>query len=96
MREIYEILTSLESTAAELAAARGITDAEMAELKQTVTDMDAALEEEDLRKWAAADEKFHMLLVKFSNNARLLALVNSFWEQTHRVRLVTLRLRRSR
>ncbi len=93
MREIYEILTSLESTAAELAAARGVTDAEMAELKMTVTDMDAALEEEDLRKWAAADEKFHMLLVKFSNNARLLALVNSFWEQTHRVRLVTLRLR---
>lgn len=93
MREIYEILTSLESTAAELAAARGVTDAEMAELKMTVTDMDAALEEEDLRKWAAADEKFHMLLVKFSNNERLLSLVNSFWEQTHRVRLVTLRLR---
>jgi len=93
MREIYEILTSLESTAAELAAARGVTEAELAELKQTVTDMDAALAKEDLRKWAAADEKFHMLLVKFSNNARLLALVNSFWEQTHRVRLVTLRLR---
>jgi len=93
MREIYEILTSLESTAAELAAARGVTDAELAELKQAVTDMDAALEQDDLRKWAEADEKFHMLLVKFSNNERLHTLVNSFWEQTHRVRLVTLRLR---
>lgn len=93
MREIYEILTSLESTAAELAAARGVTDSELADLKQAVADMDAALEKDDLRKWAAADEKFHMLLVKFSNNERLHALVNSFWEQTHRVRLVTLRLR---
>ncbi len=93
MREIYEILTSLESTAAELVAARGVSDAELAELKRAVAEMDAALERDDLRHWAQADEKFHMLLVKYSGNARLLSLVNSFWEQTHRVRLVTLRLR---
>ena len=93
MREIYEILTSLESTAAELVAARGVSDAELAELKRAVAEMDAALARDDLRHWAQADEKFHMLLVKYSGNARLLSFVNSFWEQTHRVRLVTLRLR---
>ncbi len=93
MREIYEILTSLESTAAELVAARGVTDAELTELKRAVMEMDAALEKDDLRKWAEADETFHMLLVQYSGNERLHALVNSFWEQTHRVRLVTLRLR---
>ncbi len=93
MREIYEILTSLESTAAELVAARGVTDTELAALKQAVADMDAALAKDDLRKWAEADENFHMLLVKYSGNERLHALVNTFWEQSHRVRLVTLRLR---
>lgn len=93
MQEIYEILTSLESTAAELAAARGVTDAELAELRQALKDMDAALENDDLRRWAAADETFHLLLVRYSGNERLVALVSSFWAQTHRIRLVTLRLR---
>ena len=93
MREIYQILTSLEATAAELAAARGLSEAELANLRGAVAEMDAALAADDLRAWAGADERFHLLLVAYAGNERLRALVGGFWEQAHRVRMATLRLR---
>jgi len=93
MREIYEILTALESIAAELVARRGLSDAEMARIEEAVADMEAALERDDRTAWAAADERFHMLLVELSGNARLSALVNTYYEQSHRARMITLFLR---
>jgi DNA-binding GntR family transcriptional regulator len=92
-REIYEILTSLESTAAALVAARGLAPAKIDSLRQTVADMEEALADDDLVKWAKADERFHRLLVDYAGNARLCALVASCWDQSHRVRMATLRLR---
>lgn len=93
MREIYQVLTALESTAAELAARRGLTDEEDASLRRTVDDMVAALDADDLTAWAEADRSFHRMLVEFSENERLIALVGMFFDQSHRVRMMTLRLR---
>jgi DNA-binding GntR family transcriptional regulator len=93
MREIYDVLTALESMAAERVAARGVSPEELQALKQAVADMDAALAVDDLRTWAAADERFHLLLVEYCDNERLRALVSGYWDQSHRVRLVTLGLR---
>ena len=93
MREIYDVLTALESMAAELVAARGVSPEELRALQRAVADMDAALAADDLRTWAAADERFHLLLVEYCGNERLRALVSGYWDQSHRVRLVTLRLR---
>jgi len=93
MREIYDVLTALESMAAERVAARGVSPEELRALKQAVADMDAALAADDLRTWAAADERFHLLLVEYCDNQRLRALVSGYWDQSHRVRLVTLGLR---
>jgi DNA-binding GntR family transcriptional regulator len=92
-REIYEILTSLESTAAALVAARGLAPAKLDALKQAVADMEEALAADDLPRWAHGDERFHRLLVDYAGNARLRALVGSCWDQSHRVRMATLRLR---
>ena len=93
MREIYDVLTALESMAAERVAARGVSPEELRALRQAVVDMDAALAADDLRTWAAADERFHLLLVEYCDNQRLRALVSGYWDQSHRVRLVTLGLR---
>lgn len=93
MREIYEILTSLESAAAERVAARGVTAEELAMLQASVDEMEEALEVEDRRRWAAADERFHLLLVELCGNERLRALVGTFFDQAHRARLITLGLR---
>jgi DNA-binding GntR family transcriptional regulator len=93
MREIYDVLAALEPKAAGLAARRGLSAEELAGLDDAVAAMDAALVQGDLVAWAAADERFHMSLVRASANRRLSATVGSFWDQAHRVRMATLRLR---
>ena len=93
MKEIYEILTSLESTAAYLVAARGISDEELYEMRAAVDSMERALAEDDLTAWSVADERFHQLLVTYCGNERLTQLVETFKGQAHRVRMLTLKLR---
>ncbi len=93
MREIYEVLTALESQAAALAAQRGLSDPEVEALRQAVADMDTALAADDREAWAEADERFHRLLVDYSNNQRLVATVATCIDQSHRVRMMTLRMR---
>ena len=55
--------------------------------------MDRSLEIDDLKAWADADERFHRLLVQLSGNQRLVAIVGAFMDQSHRLRMLTLRLR---
>ena len=93
MREIYDVLQSLEATAAGLAADRGISEAELADLNAAVSDMDAALEAGDLPRWALADQRFHDLLVEASGNQRLMDIVGTIRDQAHRARMATLTLR---
>ena len=93
MREIYDVLVALEAAAAQLVAERGLDDDQLNQLRNAVADMDEALAIDDLRAWAAADERFHMLLVDYCGNARLRSLVGTFWDQSHRARMATLRLR---
>ena len=93
MREIYEVITALEASAAALAARDGLTADQIDALHRAVADMDRALQHDDLESWAEADERFHRLLVEYSDNERLIALVRTFVDQSHRVRMLTLRLR---
>lgn len=93
MKEIYDVLTSLESMAAELLARRH-PDAETLEpMKAATRDMEIALRNDDLDAWAAADERFHRALIDLCGNRRLAAMANTVRDQGHRARMVTLRLR---
>ena len=93
MREIYQLLTSLEAMAARLVAQRGLDTQELAQLTSAVDSMDAALKRDDLDAWAEADTRFHASLVGFSGNGRVKEIVAGVVEQSHRVRRLTLRLR---
>ncbi|TCT05435.1 DNA-binding GntR family transcriptional regulator [Tepidamorphus gemmatus] len=93
MREIYDVLTSLEATAAALAARRPLSGEELAGLEAAVAEMDEALECDDLKRWAEADQRFHDLLVIGSGNRRLQDIVGTLRDQAHRVRMATLALR---
>lgn len=93
MTEIYALLTGLESTAAWQAANRDHPEQDMQLLKNSVMQMDTALNNKDLKAWADADEKFHKLLVSMSGNKRLIELVDRFIDQSHRVRMLTLKFR---
>ncbi|WP_245200383.1 GntR family transcriptional regulator [Herbaspirillum sp. LeCh32-8] len=93
MEQIYQILTSLEATAAELVAARGLDDAQLKPLSDATTAMDEALKVDDLDAWAAADEQFHAHLLTLCGNDMLRNVVLNFWDRAHRARMVTLRIR---
>ncbi|SAK52317.1 GntR family transcriptional regulator [Caballeronia glebae] len=93
MRQIYQILTSLEATAAELTAARRLNAAELEPLRRATEAMDEALKADDLDAWARADEAFHTYLLDLCGNEMLRAVVLNFWDRAHRARMVTLRIR---
>jgi DNA-binding GntR family transcriptional regulator len=93
MREIYEVLSALESMAAEVLTRRRPTAAELAPLSDASRQMTAALEADDLDAWARADEQFHLHLLELAGNAVLTQTVQQLWDRSHRARMVTLRLR---
>jgi len=93
MREIYEVLTALESMAAEIVTRRKPTAAELKPLSAASRDMINALKADDLDAWAQADEHFHRQLLELAGNTVLMQTVQQLWDRAHRARMVTLRLR---
>lgn len=93
LREIYEILTALESAAVGLAAVRQVPAEKITEMRDSIARMDAALAQDDLKLWADADGRFHKQLAEASGNRRLVEVVDTYQGQAHRLRMMTLKLR---
>ncbi len=93
MKQIYEILTALESAAAELVVMRKPGERELTSLEAATRDMARALRADDLDAWAEADERFHRELIELSGNRMLVQSVLNYWDRAHRARMFTLRLR---
>ncbi len=93
MIEIYQIMVGLELMATETLAQRKPSPDEIAPLVAACNEMAEALARDDLDAWAKADERFHRSLVELCGNRRLAAMVMGVWEQSHRARMFTLRLR---
>lgn len=93
MREIYDVLTELESLAARRAAERQPREADLEPLAQSITDMEAALDQDDLEAWAEADGRFHAALVDLGGNSRVKFVVSMLSDQVRRARAVTLYMR---
>lgn len=90
MREIYDVLTQLESLAAENAAQAGYSEDDLKALAQTITDMNTAIDQTDLKAWAEADEAFHRELVILGKNNRVLSIFETLSDQVRRARAATL------
>ena len=93
MQDIYDILTELESFAAECAAERGLSACDLSELERAIDDMDKSVANGDLETWAEADDRFHSELARLSGNARISAIVGMMNDQVRRARALTLFLR---
>lgn len=93
IHEIYQVLSPLETVAAELLANKKPNSEEVKLLQVCVDKMAEALKKDDLDAWAAADELFHLRLVELCGNKRLAKAAKLMFAQSHRVRLFTLRLR---
>lgn len=95
MQEIYEILTALEPHAAAELAKRALTEEDLAPLELATQEMETALTQGSLEEWADADDRFHRSLLHLHGNERLCAITSSLFDQAHRARMVTLRLRKA-
>lgn len=93
MREVYDVLTELESLSAANAARMGYSDADLAKLNAAINEMDDALAREDLEAWASADDLFHAELVRLGQNSRVQAIAGMMVDQVRRARAMTLQIR---
>lgn len=96
IREIYQLTIALESMAAEVLASRPSSpDLKriLLQLEAETKSMESALKKNDLDKWARADDRFHEILTGKCGNGRLSRMASTVRDQTHRTRLLTLRLR---
>jgi DNA-binding GntR family transcriptional regulator len=95
LRDMYEVLTALELAAVERLAREHPDDHALAPLDAALDEMDVALKSQNLDAWVHADERFHRTLLDLCGNTRLAALALTLWDQGHRARTATVRLRGS-
>lgn len=93
MREIYEVLTELESLAASLAAEARYSEQDLSRLKSATLEMEASVAADDREGWASADAAFHDELVRLGGNRRIQTIVSNFNDQVRRARAMTLHMR---
>lgn len=96
IREIYEVIIAIEAAAAELVA--GLPEAERSgvadDLAAATARMDEAHAAGRLPDWGRADEAFHQILVERCGNRRIQRIIQTVKDQSHRARMLTLKLRR--
>ncbi len=93
MKEIYEILTVLESEAAALLASTKPNRSALRPLVSASAAMESALASEDRERWAIADDQFHRALLDLCPNRRMSNFIALLFDQAHRARMFTLYLR---
>ena len=93
MKEIYEILTTIEPEVAGKLAKRKLSEQELKPLEQATIEMEKAIAKTDLFAWAVADDKYHQTLFKLHGNQRLSEFIEILHDQAHRARVITLQFR---
>ena len=93
MKEIYEVLTALESYAVELVARRKPTPSEIKPLVDATRAMTRALKAKNLEAWAQADEAFHKYLIEACGNRLLVDAIQQYCDRAHRALMFSVRLR---
>jgi DNA-binding GntR family transcriptional regulator len=95
LREIYELLCSVEATAVELLTKRRLPSGSpvFTQLQDINEESLAAVQRGDMFTWAEMDEKFHRLLVENCGNSRIIRVIFNVWDQSHRARMLAAPLR---
>lgn len=92
LKQVYEIVETLDGLAAGLATEK-VGGEEINKLESLIEQQEEALGENDLKKWAILDDEFHHLIIDFSENKRLRAVIDSHSDQLYRARLFTINYR---
>ena len=85
LQDVLEVRRNLDALCAELACER-ISNEEIAALEAACKEFEEATQTKDARIIAAADVALHDIIIKATNNNRLVQLVNNLAEQMYRYR----------
>jgi len=85
LKDVLEVRRALDALCAELACDR-ISEEELENLKKACEDFEKATATKDAKVIAKADVALHDIIVKATNNQRLVTLVNNLSEQMYRYR----------
>lgn len=85
LKDVLEVRRALDALCAELACDR-ISEEELENLKKACEDFGKATATKDAKVIAKADVALHDIIVKATNNQRLVTLVNNLSEQMYRYR----------
>ncbi len=85
LRDVLEVRRALDALCVELACDR-INEEELQALSEACDAFEEATKTKDPKKIAQADVAFHDIIVKATNNSRLVQLVNNLSEQMYRYR----------
>jgi DNA-binding GntR family transcriptional regulator len=93
LRDVYEVLTALELMAIERLIRSGAHDKAISALDQSLGEMELSVKQHDTDTRVRAIERFHRTLIDLCGNARLASMAYMMWDQGHRARMATSRLR---
>lgn len=85
LKDVLEVRRALDALCVELACDR-ISEAELKALSDACDAFEAATKTKDTKKIAQADVALHDIIVKATDNSRLVQLVNNLSEQMYRYR----------
>ncbi len=91
--QICQVITALEGKALQLLIVKKPGRDVLQPMEDAIKEMDLALQTNDLVSWGEADEKFHRILASLCGNTRLAGLLDTLRAQTHRARMILLKLR---
>ena len=94
IREVHDLMQWLESQAAYALAIRSDRMQAVKALRQIVAEMKRRLTAGDITGWAKENDRFHMELVASAGNGRLVRICENLLDQSQRVRMFTLRMRK--
>lgn len=92
MREIYQVISALETRAVELIVARRPAAEEYSAIDAAIADMQKWLAAGEVDEWGEADEAFHRELMRLSGNKRLYAAGAQMRDFAKRAHMVALRM----
>lgn len=85
--DLYEVRKGLEVLAVRLATPR-LTTVDIATLRETLADINAALEGKDLVAYGLADQRFHDTIAHLSDNGTLIAMLQQVRGQVQLIRTI--------
>ena len=85
--DLYEVRKGLEVVAVRLAIPR-LTDESVKRLRQTLRNIDSALENEDLASYGLADQEFHDTIAQISDNETLISMLQQVRGQVQLIRTI--------